>query len=164
MSPGVDALAERHRVLTFSLGDAAGDDSWFDRWVRLDRQAGLDDAGLEVGDDRRRLVRRAHRDSLRGATADQRVAPARPGVDTVAAALAWNARQELHLRHPLLTFPLFLAGAIGRVSPEIFAARPRWTSRLQLGAEYGWRTVRGAVQPAAHARMGARLDVDRPHR
>ena len=144
MSPGVDALAERHRVLTFSLGDAAGDDAWFDRWVRLiDRR--LDDAGLEsatiAGVSFGGLI--AIRYAARRPSRVRRLVLA----STPSPRYRLDPRQELHLRHPLLTFPLFLAGAIGRVSPEIFAARPRWGSRLQLGAEYGWRTVRARFNP-----------------
>ena len=83
MSPGVDALAERHRVLTFSLGDAAGDDAWFDRWVRLiDRR--LDDAGLEsatiAGVSFGGLIAIRY-----AARRPSRVRAARAGVDAVAA-------------------------------------------------------------------------------
>lgn len=144
MTPAVDALAERHRVLTFSLNEATGSDAWFDRWVRLiDRR--LEVAGVEAAT----LVGVSF-----GGLIAIRYAASRPSrvrrlvlVSTPSPRFKLNARQEQHLKHPVLTFPLFLAGAIGRVSPEIFAARPRWSARLKLGAEYGWRTVRARFNP-----------------
>jgi pimeloyl-ACP methyl ester carboxylesterase len=144
MTPGVEALAEGHRVLTFSLGDAAGPEPWFDAWVRLiDRR--LDEAGVAsatiTGVSFGGLI--AIRYAARRASRVHKLVL----VSTPSPRYRPNARQQRYLRHPLLTFPLFLAGAIGRVSPEIFAARPSWSARLRLGAEYGWRTVRARFNP-----------------
>lgn len=144
MTPGVEALAERHRVLTFSLGDAAGPGSWFDAWVELiDRR--LDDAGVEAAT----IVGVSFGGLIAIRYAARRPSRVRQLVlaSTPSPRFRPNARQERYLRHPVLTFPFFLAGAIWRVSPEIFAARPRWSSRLRLGAQYGWRTVRARFNP-----------------
>lgn len=154
MQPAVAALAQRRRVISFSLcgepGAVAGVDSadGFDRFVRqvdfvLDR-AGLATAtlcGVSFG----------------GLIA-VRYAARRPGrtsslVLASAPSPSWKpeCHVERYLRAPRLMAPLFVAGAPGRLWPEIAAAFPGWRERLAFAARHTARVCRHPITPTLMA-------------
>ena len=145
MMPAVRALAERHRVLTFSLAEIDGFDDWVPVVDDLLDRAGVPAAviaGVSFGG----LIA-LHYAAVRPQRAESLVlvsTPApHPRLD------AWSAR---FLRHPRLALPLFSARGCVRLLPEILRARPSWPARLRLAAEYGIRVVRAPVSPARMAR------------
>ncbi len=143
MSPAVDALSVRHRVLTFSLNEVTGR-SAFDGWMthidRLLDQAGHRQAAL-VGVSFGGLVaaRYAARRPDR-VSALVLVSPPAPG---------WrlDPKSATYVRRPVATLPLFAIRATGRLSREIVAALPTWRSRLSFGAVYLARALRWPASP-----------------
>jgi pimeloyl-ACP methyl ester carboxylesterase len=166
MAPAVDALKERHRVLSFSLGEAEagtalddGDGTSFDAWqahidALLDR-AGLSEAAV-VGV------------SFGGVIA-ARYAARRP--ERVSALVLvsspsprWqpDLRQAAYLRRPFWSAPVFAARAVVRLVPEAFAARPTWWSRAAFLARHLGRILRFPASPtrmAAWIRQWKTLDI-----
>ena len=123
MAPAVDALAERCRVITFSLADEPSADwspsgAGFDAYVEQVAQV-LDDRGLEravvCGVSYGGLVAaafaRRHPERLAGLALVSPIPPSwRP-----------DARASFFMRSPNLLLPLFLLGSL-RLYPEIAAA------------------------------------------
>lgn len=140
MRPGVEALAERCRVITFSLGDEPtaaydGDAEGFDRYVDQIARA-LDGAGLQ-------------RATICGVSFGGLIAvafaaryPARVTSLVLASALppSWklNTRASFYLRSPRLLAPVFCLASL-RLFGEIAAACPGF-----------WNGVSGAARHAAN--------------
>ena len=147
MSPTIDALSRRHRVLSFSLGDTNGTDP-FPEWLEtvdrlIDRSGesrvtlmGVSYGGLIA-------VRYAARHPDRvGAL----ILVASPSplfeLDRVSAACA---------KYPRIALPVFALRGCLRVAPEILAARDGWTSRMKLAVEYASRALRYPLSPTQMA-------------
>ena len=144
MLPAIEKLAERHRVLSFSLGDQDSFNGWIrdiDRLLDTAREQAAALVGVSFGG---LIATRyaAHRPSRVSALVLVSV-PA-PGwrLDR------WSA---ICARHPLLASPLFFARGCLRIGPEILSARPSWPGRVRLAAEYGWRVARAPSSPRTMA-------------
>ena len=163
MRPTVDALAEHHRVITFSLCDertssfpcdpAKGFDNFVEQVeIALDRsnvsQAVI--VGVSYG----------------GLIAWEFAArhPQRTSGLVLASALhrSWqpNPLQERCLKAPRLMSPLFVATAPSRLRPEIAAALPDVRSRLRFSAG---QTVQAVLSPTTPTRMAQRIAWARSH-
>lgn len=151
MSPAVDALSARHRVLTFSLNDVAGGPErrqgrgWFDAWEAhidrlLDRAAGVETAsvlGVSFGG----LVAARY--------AARRGSRVRALILVSAPAPSWtlDARRLAYLKSPLRSTPAFMLGAVARLLPEILAAQPGFGARVKCLGGYLWRVARYPASP-----------------
>jgi 3-oxoadipate enol-lactonase len=157
MAPAVDALAERCRVVTFSLCDEPT--SGF-RW---DPQRGIENyfAQIEEALDRAQLADAVvigvsysgpiaaefaarHPDRVRGVV----LASALP------ADWALNRRARFYLRAPRLLSPLFFLDSPARVLPEIRASLPSLSARIRFAAGQVRRVFKAFLSPS---RMAARL-------
>jgi pimeloyl-ACP methyl ester carboxylesterase len=157
MRPAVDALANRFRVLTFSLaGEKDSDmalpsDAAFDTYVRqidavLDR-AGAASAiicGISFG----ALIAFRYA-TLRGRRVRHLIlaSPVPPDFEL-------RGRFQLYSRAPRLLFPFFCVDSARRAMPEWLAVFPRWTDRLQQAIHVGGRVI---MAPASPALMGRRI-------
>jgi len=147
MTPAIEALSDRHRVLSFSLGEGqqpAACSAAFDAWVSdIDRL--LDDA---------RLPHAAIAGVSFGGLIAAYYAAARPDrtaslviVSAPSPQMPIDETTALYMRHPRLALPAFAARASRRILPEILAARHRWGSRMRFAMEYFGRTMRFPVSP-----------------
>jgi len=157
MRPTVDALAEHHRVLTFSLCDerssqfpcdpAKGFDNFVEQVeIALDRSSVSQAVIVGV--------------SYGGLIASEFAArrPQRTSGLVLASALhrTWrpNRLQQRCLNAPRLMSPLFVATAPSRLRPEIAAALPDVRARLRFSAR---QTVRAVLSPTTPTRMARRI-------
>jgi pimeloyl-ACP methyl ester carboxylesterase len=157
MSPAVDALAERFRVVTFSLCDepSSGFDVEPDRGVEnylaqieqvFDR-AGLRDAiviGVSFSGPVAAEFTTRHPERVRGL------------ILVSALPTDWqpDARARFYLRAPWLLSPVFLLDAPTRSYREVRAALPRLTDRARFSVAQLSRVTRYFLSPA---RMAARV-------
>ncbi len=163
LRPTVDALAKRHRVVTFSLCDErtsrfpCDPEKGFDNFLEQVDTA-LDRAGLE-----RAVIAGV---SYGGLIASEFAAryPHRVTGLVLASALhkTWqpDPLQERYLRAPLLMSPLFVATAPSRLRQEIVAALPTLGARLRFSA---WHGARAVLSPTTPARMARRIEWARAH-
>lgn len=143
MAPAVRALAEQHRVHTFSLGDVQGA-GLFDRWAALiDRAVGTDAtpvsiAGVSFGG----LVALYY-----AATRPDRV---RRLVLASTPSPRWQIdRRSLgYVRRPRLSMPLFAARGAARLHHEVRRALPSPGRRARFAATHLGRALRYPVSPA----------------
>jgi pimeloyl-ACP methyl ester carboxylesterase len=155
MAPAVDALAERGRVLAFSLCDEptsgfgwrpeAGFRNFLDQV-----DAALDRAGVEQGV----LVGVSFGGLIAAEYAARRPARVQGLVLASALPLDWapDARARFYLRAPRLLSPLFCVGAPTRAYPEIAAAFPQFTARARFSLTHGRRVIRAFLSPSRMAR------------
>jgi 3-oxoadipate enol-lactonase len=149
MGPAIDALAARHRVLSFSLFDTRRPSrTAFDAWVeRID--AMLDAAGLA----RATIVGISFGGVIATHYAAKR--PDRVSALVVASAPSprWrpDARVARDVRHPLLALPGFVARAPRRLVPEVMAALPTWPGRARFALGYAVRAAIWRISPRAMA-------------
>ncbi len=155
LRPGVEALAERHRVVAYSLCDerASGFDcdasAGFDNYVRqLDAvfdRAGLGSAVL-VGVSYGGLIALEYAARRPGRVSDL----------VLASALSpdWvpDARARFYLRAPRLLSPLFAATAPSRLGAEIKAAFPHLGDRVRFALGQTVRVTRAPMCPSLMAR------------
>jgi pimeloyl-ACP methyl ester carboxylesterase len=157
MSPAVDALAERFRVVTFSLCDepTSGFDADPERGVenylaqieRVFESAGLHDAvviGVSFSGPVAAEFTARHPDRVRGL------------VLVSALPTDWlpDARARFYLRAPRLLSPVFLVDAPARAYREVRAALPRLSERVRFSAAQLLRVTRYFISPS---RMAARI-------
>jgi pimeloyl-ACP methyl ester carboxylesterase len=145
MRPTVQALARRHRVLTFSLGDV----DTFDDFLAV-----IDDVLDRAGESSAVMVGVSF-----GGLIALHYAARRPSrvralvlVSTPAPRPRLDQSSTRYLRHPRLALPFFSLRGCARLLPEIMVARPSWPARLRLGAEYALRVVRAPISPTRMAR------------
>jgi 3-oxoadipate enol-lactonase len=154
MKPAIDTLAQRSRVITFSLADeptagAAFDDSrGIDSYVQQ-VQTALDLAGVE-----RAAVCGVSYGGLIAAAFAARF-PDRVSSLVLVSALPPNwtpdSRVRFYLRAPRLLSPLFCIGSL-RLCREIFAANGGVPAGVRAAARHGWRVVTHLFSPGRMAR------------
>jgi pimeloyl-ACP methyl ester carboxylesterase len=154
MTPAIDALAERVRVITFSLADEPSaharfdEHSGFSNYVEQVRSA-LEQCGLE-------------RASICGVSYGGLIAalfaaryPERVSSLILVSALppSWrpDARVSSYLRFPWLLAPLFCLGSV-RLYEEIAAAHDGWRSGATAAYGAGIRALRHMFHPGRMAR------------
>lgn len=152
MMPAIRALALRHRVLSFSLGEgheAAGVDGVFDAWVKdidlmLDRArvphatiVGVSFGGLVAAYYASRRPERVSALAL---------------VSTPGPIVRLNDNADFYLNYPRAALPVFALRSVMRLLPEAMSARLRWTSRVQFLLEHGARVVSSPLSPKQMAR------------
>jgi pimeloyl-ACP methyl ester carboxylesterase len=150
MHPTIDALAERHRVLSFSLSESQ---AWhapdpFQAWLDTIDYL-LDDASLE----RASLVGI----SFGGVVAAHYAANRPNRVSSLVVASSpsprWqpDARVAKDIQHPLRALPGFTVRAVLRMHPEVMAAFPTWRRRIWFGLNYAARAATWRIDPRAMA-------------
>jgi pimeloyl-ACP methyl ester carboxylesterase len=164
MSPTVEALAARCRVLTFSLCDeptsefSCDPDLGFDNYVLQIEQA-LDCAGV-----RDAVIVGVSYGGLIAAEFAARY-PERVSRLVLASALPpdWtpDRRARFYMRAPLLLSPLFFAGSPGRILPEIRTAIPAAAARRRFLLAHGMRVLRAFLSPARMARRVRWIEAHR---
>ena len=157
MRPAVEALAKRHRVISFSLCDERTSPFKCDPKKAFENYitqvgAAMDRAGLSQA-------------TIAGVSYGGLIAaefnachPERTSALVLASALhsGWqpNAQQQRFLIAPRLMSPVFAATAPGRMNPEVAAAIPKLGARLRFMAGQGARI---AMAPASPTRMARRV-------
>jgi pimeloyl-ACP methyl ester carboxylesterase len=154
MKPGIDALASRCRVVTFSLADEPTCEGQFDEqdgfwcYVRQVRDA-LDAAGV-----RKAAVCGISYGGLVAAAFAARH-PERVSSLILVSALppSWkpNRRAKFYIRAPGLLAPLFVLASL-RLYREIFVATPGVARGLQAAIRHGWRVASHMMSPWRMAR------------
>ena len=164
MTPAVDALAQRCRVLTFSLADEPtcggrfDEQHGFDCYVDQVREA-LDAAGLRQAT----MCGVSYGGLIASAFAARH--PERTSALVLVSALpaGWqpNARVRLYLRAPRLLTPVFLIASL-RMYREIAAANDNTVRRLTAAGAHAWRAATHIFSPtrmARRVRLVAALDL-----
>lgn len=162
MRPSVDALAERHRVLTFSL---CGD---WGSGATVDARAGLDNFVAQID---RVLDSRSVRSATicgvsYGGLVALRYAAARPNRTDALVLVAppgpsWapDTRIRGYVRRPFLSTPAFIARSPARLWPEIRAAHRTLTAALAFSVRHLWRIVCAPMRPGLMAQRIEFLDA-----
>lgn len=163
MRPTVDALATRHRVITFSLCDeptsgfpcdpAKGFGNFIEQIDQALERSGVASAviigvsygGLIAAEFAARRPRRVTKLVLSSAL--HRVWQPDP-------------LQRRCLNAPRLMSPVFVATAPSRLRPELRAALPDWRARMRFGAQQAVRTV---LSPTTPTRMARRIAWAQSH-
>jgi pimeloyl-ACP methyl ester carboxylesterase len=139
MIPTIEALARRHRVLSFSVADLPRGDISFDAWTRL-IDAALEERGIAsavvAGVSFGGLVA-MHYAAVRPSSVAALVVASTPSP-------RWrpDPRTAFYMRWPRLVMPVLVLRSVVRLMPEILAARPTWKTRLELAGAYAWRAIR----------------------
>jgi (E)-2-((N-methylformamido)methylene)succinate hydrolase len=157
LAPAVDALAERCRVITFSLCDeptsgfrfdpSRGIDNYLSQLDEAFDRAGLSDAilvGVSYSGPIATEFAARHPERVRGLVLVSALPP------------DWtpNRRARFYLRAPRLLSPLFLLDSPARVLPEIYSALPKFGERVSFTVGQLQRTLTAFLSPS---RMAARL-------
>lgn len=148
LTPTIEALAQRHRVLSFSLDEWLNSthgqnafDAWIDGIDRMLDRAGERQAAL-IGDSFGGLVAARY-----AAHRPQRVR-ALVLVSTPSPRMKLDGVGTAYLSYPRLMVPVFAIRGCSRLGPELFRARPTWPLRLRLAAEYARRVVSAPLSPS----------------
>ena len=156
MSPAVEALAGRCRVITFSLADEPSAEfrtqrTGFDAYVEQ-IAAALDTlriqraviCGVSYGGLVAAAFLRRHPERVAGLALVSAIPP------------SWtpDARARFFMRSPVLLLPLFLLSSL-RLHREIAAAVPGWWRGVKASIEQGWRSLTHFPAPARMARRAA---------
>lgn len=148
MRPAVRAMAASHRVFTFSLNEAPAASDCFAGWhTFIDRM--LDRAGV----DRAAIVGISFGGLVALRYAAHRPSRVRALVLVSSPAPTWQLddRREGYLDTPVRSLPAFVWGAIGRLLPELRAARPSLPGRLACLAGHGLRVLANPASPSQMA-------------
>ena len=154
MKPAIDTLAQRCRVITFSLADEPTCGAPFDERLGIGSyveqvRAALDAAGVSTA-------------SICGVSYGGLIAaafaarfPERVSSLVLVSAIppSWtpDARVSFYLRAPWLLSPLFCVGST-RMYHEIAAASPGFPAGARAAARHGWRVVTHMFSPGRMAR------------
>lgn len=167
MTPGIDALAQRSRVITFSLADEPSANA------RFDESAGFSNYVDQVRDalDAARLERAAICGVSYGGLIAAAFAARYPGCASsliLVSALppSWrpDARVAFYVRHPWLMTPLFCAGSL-QFYGEIAAAQDSWWGGITTAGSAALTVLRHMFHPGRMARRvhllsSARIDAE----
>ena len=157
MAPAVDALADRFRVVTFSLCDEPTSGFRFEPGRGIDNYLQqVDDALDRAGLDAAILIGVSYSGPIAAEYATRRPDRVRGLVLVSALPPDWvpNRRARFYLRAPRLLSPLFLLDSPARILPEIRASLPRFGPAVRFMAGQLHRTSRAFLSPT---RMAARL-------
>jgi len=155
MRPAVDALARRHRVITFSLCDERSSpfpcdpEKAFENYIDQVDLA-LDRAGVEQA-----IIAGV---SFGGLIATEYAARRQQRVQGLVLANALhrtfhpNALQSRFLKAPLLMSPLYVATSPHRMRPEMTATFPTFSARLKFMATYSPQVMFALASPSKMAR------------
>jgi len=156
MRPGVEALARRYRVVTFSLSDepssgatfdqARGFSTYVDQVASVVSTLGLGDVitcGVSYGGLIAASFAARHPDQVSALVLLSALPP------------SWqiNARARFYLKAPRLLFPLFALSSL-RLMREMVAAHDGLAGGVAAAAQHGWNVV---THPASPARMARRV-------
>jgi pimeloyl-ACP methyl ester carboxylesterase len=160
MLPAIDALAERCRVITFSLADEPTSGGSFDErrgfWSYVDQVREVLDAahisraaicGVSYGG----LIAAAFAAHHPDRTASLVLVSALPP--------SWkpDARVAFFLRAPRLLTPLFMAGSL-RLYKEIATANPGTGDGVRVALSHAWRAITHMFSPSRMARRVSLLE------
>jgi len=156
MAPTVDALADRGRVVSYSLCGESGE-------REIEPELGFESFITQLDD----VLDRAELDTAHlggvsyGGLIALRYAARRPGrvrsltlVSTPSPSWRPECRIERYLRAPRLMAPAFVAGSPFRLWPEIYAAFDGWGTRLGFTVHH---LMRVAAAPFSSVRMAERV-------
>jgi pimeloyl-ACP methyl ester carboxylesterase len=147
MKPAVTALSRRHRVLSFSLGDANGSSPFEDWDLHIDRlldRAGVGRAAI-VGVSFGGLVAvhytARHQERIRALVLVSTPAP------------DWQVTEQdlSYVRHPLRSAIPFAIRGLVRLVPEVIASAPNWPGRVRLLFGHVSRVLGHPVSPRSMA-------------
>jgi pimeloyl-ACP methyl ester carboxylesterase len=148
----VDALAEKHRVITFSLGDPVDDsvtpDAGFDAWLSL-----IDALLDRAGESRAAIVGVSFGGVIAARYAARRPHRTSALVLVSAPTPRWrpDKRTEGYLRYPKVAMSALVARSILRLTREVVAAKPTWRTRIGFGLHYAGRAIRTPASPTRMA-------------
>jgi pimeloyl-ACP methyl ester carboxylesterase len=160
MMPAIDALAQRCRVITFSLADEPSCGGRFDEslgfWCYVEQvREALDASGLKQA-----AICGVSYGGLIAAAFAARY-PDRTSSLVLVSALppSWkpDARVTFYLRAPRLLTPLFLLASL-RMCREITAANAGVARGILAAARFGWRAVTHMFSPRRMARRAHLLE------
>ena len=154
MEPGIDALSQRGRVITFSLADEPSSEARFDEragfsnYVNQIRDA-LDASGIE----RAAICGVSYGGLIVSAFAARYPARVSSLIFVSALPPSWrpDARASRYLRLPWLMTPLFCIGSL-RLYHEIAAANDTWWSGVSAACGAGLNVLRHMFHPGRMAR------------
>jgi pimeloyl-ACP methyl ester carboxylesterase len=165
MKPGIDALAARTRVVTFSLSDEPSCEgrfdveSGFDCYVEQVRDA-MDQAGIE----RATVCGVSYGGLVAAAFAARHPERVHALVLISALPTSWqpNARVRFYMRAPRLLMPLFMLASL-RMYTEVAAANTSVSGSVRQAVRHGWNVLTHMFSPSRMARRvellsGARFD------
>ena len=158
MGPAIDELAQRCRVITFSLADEPTSGGTFDErrgfWCYVDQVRDVLDA---AGVSRAAICGVSYGGLIAAAFAARH--PDRPASLVLVSALppSWrpDGRLNFYFRAPRLLTPLFLVGAL-RLYREIAAASSGTGNSVRVAVSHAWRALTHMFSPSRMARR-ARL-------
>jgi len=156
MRPGVDALSQRYRVITFSLCDEPSSGGQFDEargfYTYVDQVATV----VTTLDLRDAIICGISYGGLIAASFAARH-PEHASALVLLSALppSWriNARARFYLRAPRLLFPLFALSSL-RLTREMVAAHGGLGAGVAAAVRHGWNVV---IHPTSPARMARRV-------
>lgn len=157
LAPTVDALAERCRVITFSLCDEPSSGFNYDPSLGIENYLAQIDQAFERADLRQAVLIGV---SYSGPIAAEFAArhPERVRALVLVSALPpdWrpNARARFYLRAPRLLSPIFALDSPTRMLPELRAALPGFGGVVRFATAQTARVMRAFMSPS---RMAARL-------
>ena len=166
MKPAVDVLAEKCRVITFSLADEPTCSGrfeasrGFDCYVEQIREA-MDQAGVR----RACICGVSYGGLIAAAFAARHTERASSLMLVSALPPTWtpDARARFYIRSPRLLMPLFLLASL-RMYKEIAAARPGMRNALSAAAAHALNALRHMLSPARMARRVRLLEQRGPIR
>jgi 3-oxoadipate enol-lactonase len=149
MRPALAALRSHADVRTFSLNEEDGTGDPFPQWM-----ARIDQLIADTGHTQVVLMGVSF-----GGLVAMRYAASRP--DRVAALILVSAPsprmrmgsiEQMLLKHPLATLPLFAVRGAARLAPEIMSAKSTWGARASFALAYGRQILAKPIAPLKMAR------------
>jgi pimeloyl-ACP methyl ester carboxylesterase len=164
MRAAVDALAQHHRVITFSLCDERTSPFPCDPAKAFDNYVEQVDLALERVQVSKAVIAGVSYGGLIAAEFAAR-RPERVEGLVLANALhrTWhpNSQQSRFLKSPLLMSPIFVATAPTRMRPELTASFPRFLPRLKFQTRFGLSVMFALASPI---KMARRIEWATQHR
>jgi 3-oxoadipate enol-lactonase len=154
MKPGIDALAQRGRVITFSLADEPSSNARFDEalgfWNYVEQVRNVLDAR---GLDRAAVCGVSFGGPIAAAFAARHPDRVSSLILVSALPISWRPDDgvSFYLRHPWLLSPLFCLGSLAFYG-EIAAARDTWWSGIAAACGAGTNVLRHMFHPSRMAR------------